>query len=787
MNNSYKQFYALACIMLLSISTLFAQQNVTGKVTDASGVLPGVTITVLGTNKSTQTDADGRYSISVASNEKIRFSMIGYISQEVVPSGATINITLLADASAIDEVVVTGLGESRERRQLGYSMTQLSGDEIRKTNAINPVAALQGMVPGLQINVGTGGPQASTRFQIRGAGSLNQFGNQPLIVVDGIIMDEEVVLPNRGGDQDFGNILKNINPDDIESISVLNGGSVTALYGSRASGGVIMITTKKGYSQRGFGIGFTHTQGIDQPYATADMQSKYGPGTSRTGVFVKGEDGIERMPTTSENAFFYSFGPELDGRTVRDNNGRLIPFSANNTPLDIYQDGRYVNSNLSLQGGNENTTFRLSYSNASAKGVSPNNKFGRNNFNLRATHRMGKAIILDVGATYVNSQSHNPQFGGERWNMNNNLLYSLSYSLPRYYDLKHWMDNYLDPINGGYNTADVSGRAATLFALYENKQVQIEDNFRGTFNGRVNFTDWLQLENNFTANLFTTNRQVMNRGNQAQFHGGYYANSTNRVLQTRYRSNLNANKKYEDFEVMLQAGFELNHAQRNGISTSTNGLVVPDVFRISNSRDRANVQEEKPNTSRIVSGFFQGAMTYRNYLTLNIYGRNDWDSSLVYPDGSGNYSYFYPGADMAFVFTDAFKLPENLFSFGKLRVSYNEVGKGTSVYSAMTGYYTPNTPYAVGGTSTLPNYGFDSKTLGNSNLIPERSDTWELGTEIKMLRNRLGLDFTFYQKNTVNQIIPFTVTRESGVTARLVNGGHIRNSGIEMRLYGTPV
>lgn len=762
---------------------MLAQQTVTGKVSDAKGPLPGVTVSVPGTNKGLQTDVEGNYSIVVSPGERIRFSMIGYVTKELAVAGTTLNVVMQNDESSLDEVVVTGFGESRERRQLGYSMTQISGEDIAKTNAINPIAALQGMVPGLQVNVGTGGPQSTPRFQIRGAGSLDPFGNTPLIVVDGIIMDEEVVLPNRGGDQDFGNILKNINPDDIESISVLNGGSVTALYGSRASNGVIMITTKKGYSQRGFGIGFTHTQGFDKPYSTTDMQDKYGPGANPNATYVVGEGGYEQIPTTN---YAFSFGPAFDGRIVRDVDGRLVPFQANNEPLDLFQTGRYTNSNLSLQGGNEQTTFRFSYSNMYSKGVAPNNKMNRNNFNLRATHRMGNAIILDGGVTYVNSQSFNPQYGGERWNMSNNLLYGLSYGLPRSYDLMYWRNNYTDPINGGVTPDDPTGKASLLFLLYEQRQQHIEDNFRGSLNARINFTDWLTLENNFSANLFSTNRHQNNRGTEEGFHGGSYSNYTSRVLQTRYRSSLNATKKYGDLEAMLQGGFELNHSLRNGMIARTDGMLIPDVFRLSNSRERAIVNEDKPNQMRSVSGFFQGALTYKNWLTLNLYGRNDWDSSLVYPDGTGNYSYFYPGMDMAWVFSDALNLPQSIFSFGKLRFSYNQVGKGTRVYNAMTGYYVAQTPYNA-SPNALPNYSFDSKKLGNRDLRPERSDTWEVGAELKMLQNRLGLDFTYYNKNTKDQIIDLPVSRESGVTTALINSGHIRNHGIELRLYGTPI
>ncbi|MVZ62502.1 SusC/RagA family TonB-linked outer membrane protein [Sphingobacterium humi] len=779
MNLLYKQITSLLFLLLLcGISTVYAQKSISGTVRSEQGPLTGVTVQLIGSIKKTQTNATGQFSIEAKIGDKLRFSIIGYTSLVLSVDKETMQVNLQTESASIDEVVITGLGESRERRQLGYSMTQISSEDIRKTNAINPIAALQGLVPGLQVNVGTGGPQSTSRFQIRGASSLNQYGNTPLVVIDGIIMDEEVVLPNRGGDQDFGNILKNINIDDIESISVINGGSVTALYGSRASNGVILISTKKGYSQKGLGINFTHSQGFDKPYSSTEMQNKYGPGSNPTLIFQKDNDGNELMPAQN---YAYSFGPAFDGRTLKDIDGRMIKYQANNNALSIFQTGRYMNSNLGIQGGNEQTTFRFSYSNMYSHGVAPNNKLTRNNFNFRATHRIGEILLLDANATYVNGQSFNPQYGGERWNMGNNLFYSLSYGMPRTYDLAHWRHNYLDPIQGGVNTTDPTGKAAILFLLYENKQQQSEDNFRGSFNAKINFNRYFQLENNFSANLFNTHLEVKNRGYQKAFHGGYYATYTSRVLQTRYRSNLNYNQSFEDFEVFTQAGMELNHSLRNGLRARAPKLNIPDVFRLSNASEKF-MDEDKPNQFRSISAFFQASLTYKQNLNLNLYGRNDWDSSLVYPDGRGNFSYFYPGMDIAWTFSDMLKLPQHIINYGKLRFSYNQVGKGTSVYNAMTGYYLPRDIY-----DKIPNYGFDSKKLGNADLKPERSDTWEAGTEIKMLQNRFGFDFTFYRKNTKNQIINLPISRESGVTSKLINSGLIRNQGIELKVFGTPI
>ncbi|SEN38305.1 iron complex outermembrane recepter protein [bacterium A37T11] len=777
-----KFFRCIVLVLLAVISmNVYAQRLVSGIVTDDQGVpLAGATVKIKGQNKGSSTNPKGAFTIDVKEGVILEVSYIGFELQSIlVDDQKNLNIKLLPSKNSLNEVVVTGLGESREKRQLGYAMTQVTGKDIAKTNAINPIAALQGMVPGLQVNAGTGGPQSSPRFLIRGAGSLNPFGNTPLIVVDGIIMDEDVVLPNKGGEQDFGNILKNFNLDDIESMSVLNGGSVTALYGSRASNGVILITTKKGYSQRGIGVSFTHSEGFDDPYASIDFQNKYGTGRFPDTEFPIGAGGIPQLPG---DVFGYNYGPAFDGRTVLDPGGHEMKYQVNNNILDLYQTGRYINSNLALQGGNDQTTFRLSYSNSYAKGTTPKNKLDRNSIALRATHRMGNVVILDAGATYVHSNTLNPN----RSSGDNSLMYGLNWGVPREYDLKYWSNHYLDPINGGTSSLDPSGMSYIYFNLYEQRQEQIEDNFRGNINAKINFTKQLQLENSFSADLFSVGNEKKTRGQEEKFNGGKYETYVYRVLQTRYRSNLNFTNKYGNYDLTLQGGAEVNRSEQKGNRTWTNGMTVPDVFRLSNSVEKIGFEEYKPNTTQDFSLFFQGALSYKNWLTLNVYGRNDWDSTLLYPDETGTYSYFYPGMDLAWIFSDALKLPANIFDFAKIRFSYNIVGKGTSVYRAMIGYYIPDANY-TGTDGDIQRYKFDSGTLGNRNLVPERSHNWEVGTEIKMLKNRLGLDFTFYRKNTKDQIVELPVDQESGVTNILINSGNVQNQGIEARFFGTPI
>lgn len=780
-----KQIY-LRCltVLLFSLITIaaYAQKKVTGTVTEDSGSpIPGVSVFEKGTNNGITTDGSGKFSLNVSNNAVLVVRYIGFLTKEVeVGTSTNLTIKLQADDKALEEVVITGLGETRDKRNLGYAMNQIGGEQIRAAKTINPISALQGLVPGLVVMPGQGGPQSTPKFQIRGASSLYSGENTPLIVIDGIMLSDDVVLPSRGGEQDFGNVLKNINPDDIESMSVLKGGSVTALYGSRASNGVILITTKKGYSQKGLGFSFSHDETFDKAYALPDMQKEYGSGFTPAD-FVKTSSGMNQINPAS---YGFSFGPKLDGSTVLDVDGeRQIKNSVLNNPLSLYQTGRYINNNIAMQGGNEKTTFRFSYANNFSKGISPNNKLDRHTFNLRGTQRLADAIFVDGTVSYSNTRGFNPQ----RLSGDNSLIYGLTWGYPTNFDLDYWSKQYLDPINGGRSTNDPFGTNNLFFMLNEFSQIQSENNFRGALNAKVNFTKWLQLETNAALNWYNTNRENRELGTGVGFAGGYYGSEMRNFFDSRYRANLNLNHTVNDFDLFLQGGAELTRSQVKSASfNSRGGLRIPRQFRLSNSIQDPQVYEGAPNIAQIFATYGQGTVTYKQWLTLNLYARNEWNSTLVYSNGTGNYSYFYPGADAAFVFTDAFKMPE-FFNFGKLRASYSITGGGTDVYRANAGYYVRSGNYLPVAGDGIEQYGFENSTLGELNLKPLRTFSKEIGFELKMLQKRLGIDFTVYKKNTKNQIIGLGTSIESGVSSQLINSGNTQDWGIELSLSGTPI
>ncbi|MDR3711503.1 MAG: SusC/RagA family TonB-linked outer membrane protein [Puia sp.] len=755
---------------------------VTGVVTDSAGKpLPGVTVLLKGGKTQALTDAEGKFKINVPSTGSVLvFSSIGYAAREMtVGQAGFLSVSLKTSHQEMNEVVVTGFGESRARRTLGYSVTQVSGETIRSTAQINPINALQGMVAGLQVQPGVAGQASSPKILLRGANSLLTYENTPLVVVDGVILDDQSVTPAGGGGTDFGNILKDLNPDDIESLSVLKGGAVTALYGSRAGNGVLLIKTKKGMAMKGLGISLSQTLTFDKAYKTTDFQNVYGNG-AYLDDWVTGPGGINQV---DQGYYGYSFGPKMTGQPFQD----LTGWMRNNNPnphglLDLFQTGQLSNTNLSLSGGNETSTIRMSYSRLSSNTVLPINKFDRNSFTVRATHKIGSFVTLDGNASYVHSYNRNPPGQGGA-----SPMYQLAYDAPRNYDTKYWSTHYADSAVGGINNRDISGVVSnSLWPLYENKQFQNEDNLRAGIDLVANIQPWLVFNGNASMNLYNRNYEADHPGQNPGFNNPYYNASVTDLLQARYRGDFTFSKRIEDFSASLRLGGEVFTSGQTGASWNTNGGVLPGVYRLSNSSSPPSITENKPNKSQLSSTYAQATLGYHDYLSLNLYGREDWNSSLVYNDGHGKYAYFYGGADAAFVFTDLIRDLPKFITFGKLRMSYATTGNGTDNYTTNTGSYTAGGAYN-GGATSVNQYSYGSTSLANQALIPEKGSKIEAGLEFRLFHNRLGADVTVYQQDTKDQIINFSVPSTSGVTAALLNGGLVRNRGIELSLSGTPI
>lgn len=784
-----KTLLFLGTLMLLFSAVALAQEKkVSGKVIAPDGSpVPFANVKIVGTTQGTAADDNGAFIITVKPGAELEISSLGYEKTDIkVGDQSSLTIRLTQNVKGLNTVVVTGLGVKRQEKTLGYSMTEINGDAIREASVVDPTAALQGKVAGVFINQGTGGPTSSNRIQIRGVSTLDPNA-QPLIIIDGVELDDHPSGAGQwGSSSDFGNQMKDVNADDIATISVLKGGAATAIYGSKGLNGVILITTKKGRSDKKLGVTVSHTEQWNQVYKFPDFQNIYGAGAIPDTGFAK--DPNNNKDQVDPNFLAWSFGPKMQGQTVEDWDGHSFRFSPNN-PKDAYQTGRYLNTNVAIDGGNENTTFRFSYSNQKNTGTSFNNSFDRNSLNLRATQKLGSVVDVDAGINFTRGDGLNPARDGG----NDNLMFALSYDVPRTYDINYWKNHYIDPNKGGlYDDGNYYGVNYIWFNLFQNNAQQTEDNLRGHLELTAHATDWLDFKlNGYANNIYTTytNKSV---GSGAGFGGGSYELDKKTALQNRLQGLAVIHKKVSDFDLGFTAGAEtFNYKSQGAYAYTDGGLIIPKKFTLSNSINPSKSREDF-NDYRLNSVYAYANLGWKDQVFLDITGRNDWSSALTYPDGHGMNSYFYPSVSGAWIFTQTFHLPV-WFTFGKLRASYAQIGKDvdylSNPYLTSQGLgYQISGNYSDHNGHSIPIYDFSGGgSLGNLHLKPQISHSVEFGADLKFFENRLGFDIAVYKNNTTNQILPLSIAGESGAGSNLINAGNIQNKGIELLLTGTPV
>ena len=775
-----------ANVMLDEQSINITQQNgvVSGVVSDAAGPVIGASVIIKGTSNGSITDLDGKFTINgIKKGDILQISYVGYKTKEVTYTGkSTLNILLEEDSQALAEVVVTALGMTRDKKSLGYAMTELKGDDIAKVNSPNPINGLQGKVAGVQINMGNSGPQSTQRIVIRGNTSLSG-NNQPIFVIDGIIIDNEITKTGKG--QDWGNDLKNLNADDFESMSVLKGAAATALYGSRASNGVILITTKKGRKGEGLGISVSHTQTWEKLYSTPDLQHEYGSGSSP--VWELNEDGSENRKTTAGR----SFGPRFDNKPFWIDGQEFMYSDKKNNLKELYETGHYMNTNVAMQSGSETGSFRFSYSNLKSEGMTFNNEFKRNSFSLNATQDISKRLKAESGFSYIESTAQNPTFQGG----DGSPIYDFMFSVPREYDTRYWLTDkrYISPAGDGYNQQDPYGYSKTIYDYQENLYSQDEKSMRAYLNLDLKLFDWLSFKlKGDIYKLYTTNESKIMAKGASHYDGSAYIIDEKKKDQYKVTAMATAHHTFNDFNISGSVAVE-QWDTKSGYhkSSSKNGLRVPGLFDMTNSVQRAETSV-RYNTlrKRINSVYAFANMDYKGIYFLDITGRNDWSSALIYANGKGNISYFYPSVGASWLFVEGLRkhMPDWI-SFGKLRASYAIVGSDCAPYlTTGTGYYKfDNTFDNPLDKTTYPYYKFDKNELPNPDLKPEKQHSVEVGLDMRFLENRLGFDFAWYKTNTKNQILALPIANETGVMTRWINAGNIQNQGIELLLTATPV
>lgn len=791
-----KRLQFLSVVFTLAALTAYGQ-TVKGRVTAAqdNSALPGVSVVLKGTSIGTTTDSDGNYSLSVGAgdNAVLSFSFIGFTTQEVPVGGRTVvDVVLVEDAQQLSEVVVTGFGEKKDAARIAYAVQEVQGADLSRTNNANLVNSLQGKVAGVQVDQGTGGPMSSSRIRIRGNSSLSN-NTQPLIVIDGVLIRPTVTgADSWGAAQDNGNIMKNINPDNIESMSVLKGSAASALYGSDALNGVIIITTKKGLTKKGIGVTYNHTSSFETAYKFIDVQNEFGAGYGST--FAEGADGVEEVDKTDYR--FYSYGPKFDGRMVRDADGRMVKWEAND-PLSFFETGKFINHNVVLEGGTERSSIRASYSNLNNTTIMPSGtEMVRNNFNIHATQKISDFIDIDVSADYTNNEIKNPiRQGG-----NFNPVFRMVYYRPRSLDMDYWMNNYIDPVNGGVKTgtADPYNMGGFLWDTFQDNTERTENVFRGNVDINTHIRPWLTflVRGNLQTEVYKDERKRL--GTSSKFGGGLYNQSTQDNKQYRIQSLLTATKQLnDDFFVSFTIGGETNkliggryykaYTRNTSGNNESPSLRVPGIFALSNSINGIGI-ETRLNPSRLKNAYYAyGDVTYKDMLTLNVSYRTDYSSTLAYADGSGDWSYSYPAVGLAWTFTETFKTLPTWLSFGKLRSNFGITGGDTDpwVINETGSYINKGDFFLPDGSVSYA--GFRDNTLANKNLKNRQAREWEVGTDLRFLDNRIGLDFAYYNKISKNEIFSLPTASESGVSSRIVNGGKISNKGIEIILRATPI
>ncbi|WP_159633617.1 SusC/RagA family TonB-linked outer membrane protein [Sphingobacterium composti Ten et al. 2007 non Yoo et al. 2007] len=754
MNNYYKHWSISILMLILSITTVFAQQSVTGRVTDANGGLPGVTITVTGTNRATQSTSNGNFTIQANNGEKLKFSIIGYLTQEITVSGTSVNVTLEQDASGIDEVVVTAMGIKREKKSLGYSFQDIKGEALVDARENNIANALTGKVAGLQIIKGSAGPASSSKIVLRGFTSFTG-DNQPLIVVDGVPMENFAGASNNdfwNPSADMGNGLGDLNPEDIESMSVLKGGAASALYGSRALNGVILITTKSGKSSRGAGISYSATMGLENLFVTPELQKD----------FSQGSDGVFNATSGS------NWGEKITGQSVTGWDDKSRTLQVYDNLGNFFKTGFNTTHNLTFQqslseGTNIYTSATYLHDNSKTPGV----KLDRLNLMSKLTSTFGKEKrwTTDIKVQYMNTVANNRAVGGS----NAGNYYSVALLTPNTIDITEFQSG-MDQLAVNQTWYNNSNTVNPYWAVSNKLNKDSRNRFLLNATIKYRFNDWLDADFRAGSDLYNT--KFDSRTYTGSSLPNSYGVGSDNFNERNYIVSLNARKDnlFGKWNGSASLFGQIMKQNSNWLSSSAGSLTVPNLFTLGNSEGNPGFSEGI-SEKQINSLFGTAEINYDNFWFINVTGRNDWSSTL----SKANRSYFYPSISTSLVISDMIEKTggnnPSWLNFAKVRASYAETGSSLPPYSLYNTYSIGKDPN--GYTTASKN-----ETLYDPNLVSELLKSFEVGFDVKLF-NRLSLDFAYYKTNATNQLIRLSMNPLSGYKNYMANAGNIQNKGIE--------
>ncbi|MEZ0485214.1 SusC/RagA family TonB-linked outer membrane protein [Fibrella aquatica] len=775
-------------------NTVQAQdRRVSGKVIsskDQQGI-PGISVLVRNTQLGTTTDAEGNFALSVGPNATLVFSAIGFTGSSVAVGNQTqLTVTLQEADQNLNEIVVTALGIKREAKSLGYATAIVNPEQITTNRTVNFVNALQGKIAGVNItSLGTGAA-GTAKIRIRGQSSFSGQNN-PLIVINGVPVDNTNFGQNNGntgGDNSIGNRdrnysdggdgLSSINPDDIEGMTVLKGGTAAALYGSRAKDGAILITTKTRGSGSGIGVVYNTNFTTDQPLDFTDYQYEYG----------QGEYGV-RPTTANPTSGVWSFGEKFTpGATQVLFGGLTLPYQpVRNRISTFYRTGSTWTNSVSLSSGNEKGGFNLSLSNLDNKGITPNNSFNRRTVNLGFSYNLSPKLSITGTLNYSNENNKNPPQIAQQDNSTPTTVYTLANSLP----LDVLEANQINPTTGNeFVYSRFMNRTNPYYVMNYKFENIVRDRLLGNITAKYNLTDWLYVQGRIGQDFWARDQEYNFPTGQASlaaapagFVNGAFVQEARRFREINSDFLIGANRKFGKIGVNINAGGNQLYRRSDLNSVQATDFVVRGLYIPQNGRVKDPIyglSERKVN-----SLYGAAEVSYNDFLYLNITARNDWFSTLA----PANRSILYPSVTGSFVFSQAFDKMPSWLNFGKIRAAYAEVGSDGDVAP-----YSNNLFYAVSA-NLFPNpsgagqpVGFiTSNTVPSATLKPSRTAEAEVGLELKMFNNRVGLDLTYYNKVTSDQIVSAQSSDASGYTNTLINSGESRNRGIEMLLNLAPV
>ena len=774
----------LAFFVCIGLQMTMAQTvQITGTITGAEDKQPliGATVLVKGTSIGVTSDTNGKYSINVPfSNTTLLVSYIGTKSQELVIAGRVIiNVELISESIGLEEIIVTAMGIKKSEKSLGYSATQVSSADLTATGDRSAVNALQGKVAGINISSAGGAPGASTRVTLRGYSSLGG-SNQPLYVIDGIPLDNRLIgSTDINGGLDFGNRANDINPEDIETVTVLKGASGAALYGSRASNGVILITTKKGSAQKSHAkIEVSSSTIFESALKLPEFQNEFGEGWYDGSLSANLE----------ENG---SWGAKFDGKSriwghIVNNQQQVKPYVAlKDNVKDFFEIGKTYNNSVSITNGNENDSYYLSYSNVDADGIMPGDKdsYKRNTFALRGSTKYKEKITFAGSFNYVRKDTKFVPTGQEQ------SVMDAIWQTPRDISIVD-QKNYMNQFNNVDNYYTVFAQNP-YYALHEHGNKFVENRIFGNISIEYKIKPWITAT--YRIGTDVSNSTLKSWRAITLSKRANYNNEKGRVKESSYYNSeinsdflLNINKKIaEKFEVNVVLGQSFNQRDRRDQSTEVIGLNIPNFYNISNSSSTPDVTATTTQR-RLVGAFGTIDLSWNQMIFLNVSGRNDWSSTLP----KSNRTFFYPSTSLSFIFSELIH-NKNIISYGKIRAGIAKTGNDADPYVINSVYEKPditdnyrNLNFPLAGSIN----GFTlGNRIGNEKLKPEITTENEIGTDLRFFNNRIGLDFTYYNRSSTDLIWDATIPSSTGYSRQTMNLGDITNKGIELMVTIVPI